>query len=115
MPSRSAYACSAPQCPGLVRAGVCSVCGPVRAQRSSHYDRERGSSAARGYGGRWQSVRRMFLRSSPVCVDCKAQGAVTAATEAHHVIARRNGGSDEESNLLALCKACHSRRTAAGE
>jgi 5-methylcytosine-specific restriction endonuclease McrA len=26
----------------------------------------------------------------------------------HHVIAKRAGGSDEVSNLRALCKSCHS-------
>jgi 5-methylcytosine-specific restriction endonuclease McrA len=32
----------------------------------------------------------------------------------HHIVPRRNGGGDEDSNLRALCHACHSRVTAAG-
>lgn len=57
----------------------------------------------------------MVLRSSPLCLDCAAQGLTTAATEVHHIIAKRDGGTDSEDNLMALCKSCHSKRTNAGE
>ena len=29
--------------------------------------------------------------------------------EVHHIIFRTNGGSDEESNLITLCKTCHNK------
>lgn len=57
----------------------------------------------------------MFLRSHPLCADCERQGRVTPATDVHHLVARRAGGGDEESNLEALCHSCHSKRTASGE
>ena len=34
------------------------------------------------------------------------------ATEVHHVIPLEQGGTSEWSNLVALCKRCHSRETA---
>lgn len=115
MPLRAGSACTRPGCPGIVRAGVCSECGPRKAQRDATYDRERGSAAARGYDRRWQRLRLMYLRSNPFCADCAAAGQVTQATEVHHKIAKRDGGLDQWENLQALCKPCHSKRTAAGE
>jgi len=45
-----------------------------------------------------------FLAEHPYCALCG-----TLATEAHHIVEWRNGGSDEWENLQALCKPCHSR------
>lgn len=35
------------------------------------------------------------------------------ATDVHHKVAKVDGGTDEESNLEALCHSCHSKKTAA--
>lgn len=115
MPTRAGSACTSPGCAGIVRAGVCSVCGPRKVQRDADYDRRRGSAASRGYGRRWQDLRLMFLRANPVCADCERLGQVTEATEVHHKLAKRDGGRDEWDNLEALCKPCHSKRTMRGE
>lgn len=40
------------------------------------------------------------------CQYCKGK-AKDSKLEVHHIIFRRNGGSDEESNLITLCKKCH--------
>jgi 5-methylcytosine-specific restriction protein A len=39
---------------------------------------------------------------------------VTEATDVHHLIPKRDGGCDEESNLEALCHSCHSKVTNTG-
>ena len=57
----------------------------------------------------------MYLRKHPLCADCAEYGQATAATEVHHMIALRDGGSHDECNLLALCHRCHSRRTGHGQ
>lgn len=114
MPSKAASACKRSGCPGLVRDGVCSVCGPLRTARNVEHDERRGTAAQRGYGGRWQRVRAMYLRSHPLCVMCEREGRVSIATDVHHKIKRRDGGPDTESNLEALCHECHSRITASG-
>lgn len=54
----------------------------------------------------------MFLRANPVCAECWRQGRVTPATEVHHIVGKRKGGTDAWENLEALCKECHSRKTA---
>lgn len=66
----------------------------------------RPSPHARGYGATWERLRRMVLRSNPLCAECGA-----LANEVDHVVSRRAGGKDIESNLRALCKSCHSRKT----
>lgn len=112
---RAACACRKPGCPGLVRDGTCSVCGLLRAQASRVHDERRGSASSRGYDRRWQRIRAVQLRSHPLCEDCAQGQRVVAASEVHHIVALRDGGTHEASNLLSLCKSCHSSRTAKGE
>jgi 5-methylcytosine-specific restriction protein A len=69
----------------------------------------RPSAAARGYGREWQGIRYRFLRRNPECAMCGQP-----ATEPHHLVPRRHGGTDDESNLIPLCKPCHSRITKRG-
>ena len=64
----------------------------------------------------------MQLAAEPLCHDCKQGGAInggggviTVATEVHHIVALRDGGTNDLDNLMSLCKTCHSKRTARGE
>lgn len=114
MPQRAPSACRRPGCAGLVRNGVCSRCGPLRRQVQAAHDEQRGTAAQRGYGGRWQRLRRAYLRRHPLCVHCLQAGRTEPAVDVHHIVPRRNGGSDADDNLLALCHSCHSRVTGAG-
>jgi hypothetical protein len=45
-----------------------------------------------------------------LCGDCTRQ--LPAWFEVDHVIALHNGGSNEVSNLVALCRDCHGKKTA---
>jgi len=114
MPMRAPTACRRFGCRGLVRGGVCSVCGPLPRPSQSEHDAQRGTAAQRGYDGRWQRLRLAFLAAHPLCAACAQAGRVEPATDVHHIVPRRSGGSDEESNLQALCHACHSHVTATG-
>jgi len=41
-------------------------------------------TAERGYGGRWQRERRIFLAANPLCVMCQAEGRVERAMVVDH-------------------------------
>lgn len=114
MPSKAPTVCRRPGCAGLVTAGVCSVCGPVRSRAQAEHDERRGSAASRGYDARWRKLRLMVLVDRPWCAECERNGRITLATDVHHKIARRDGGADVADNLEPLCHSCHSQITAAG-
>jgi len=79
---------------------------------TSHMKTKRPSPAARGYDRRWQNMRLAILASEPLCRHCERLGRTTAATEVDHIHRLTRGGTYEMSNLQALCKSCHSRKTA---
>lgn len=60
----------------------------------------------------WRLTRSYFLANNAYCHDCDG-----IATEVHHVIPVRQRPDLllDLDNLMALCKACHARRSAAGE
>lgn len=47
-------------------------------------------------------------RDNYTCQYCKGKSK-NSKLEIHHIIFRRNDGSDEESNLICLCKTCHDK------
>lgn len=112
MTKRAASQCPRGRCPGLVRDGVCSVCGAVRTMGRREQDKDRGTANQRGYDARWRKLRLMYLRAHPLCVVCARENRVTEATDVDHIIPKRDGGTDEESNLQSMCHSCHSRKTA---
>jgi 5-methylcytosine-specific restriction protein A len=52
------------------------------------------------------------LRRFPWCVVCQAEGKTTRATDVDHIVPRRQGGTDDQSNLMPLCHSHHSQKTA---
>jgi 5-methylcytosine-specific restriction enzyme A len=86
-------------------------------KRPSRSDEQRGTSAKRGYGHKWQVARRAFLREHPTCMECELSGIVTASTVVDHIVPHRG---DEElfwdrSNWQSLCETHHNIKTARGE
>jgi 5-methylcytosine-specific restriction protein A len=65
------------------------------------------SAHRRGYGAAWEKIRADVLKRTPIC-PCGA-----LATDVDHRIPRARGGTDHPSNLAALCRSCHARKTAA--
>ncbi len=67
------------------------------------------------YGHKWRQARAIFLKRNPLCVHCKRDGKVTPATEVDHIIPHRGNLAlfwDKLTNWMALCKPCHSKKTA---
>lgn len=109
MPTSAAMPCMAPRC------SYRRPCPIHDRQRQARSDADRGTAHERGYGVQWRRRRARHLALHPLCADCLEAGRVVAATDAHHIMARRYGGSDEDVNLRSLCGDCHRRRTGRGE
>lgn len=81
------------------------------------------SSAAKGYGYRWQKARDVWLAEHSTCVECRKHGRVERATVVDHIKPHRLGFALESgdaaaisaarklfwdrSNWQSLCKLCH--------
>ena len=70
-----------------------------------HADGRRSTPRPKG----WHRIRQRILRrDAGTCNTCGRPGA----THVDHIIPASRGGSDDESNLAAMCVTCHNRKTA---
>jgi len=113
MPRAPARACRATNCSNLTRhpSGYCDehaalrVSKPrIRFDRSA--DKHRPSPSKRGYGKKWQKLRRIVLSQNPECAMCGAP-----ATHVDHIVPLADGGTNDRENLQPLCHSCHTRKT----
>lgn len=72
----------------------------------------------------WRRLRLSFLWENPLCRHCDAQGITTPASEVDHIQPinphdpydtkeGKYGDPLNPANLQALCKPCHTKKTAA--
>lgn len=54
----------------------------------------------------WKGIRAEVLREEPACRSCGGPSA-----EVDHAVALHRGGTNERSNLQALCRSCHRAKT----
>ena len=94
MPRKPKRPCSYPGCPRLTDGRYCEEHAKLEAKRYEKYDRDR------------------YISAHPLCEECLKAGRMTPAEEVHHKLPLSQGGTHAESNLMALCKPCHSRITA---
>jgi len=110
MPVHPLRPCTSPGCPELVASGRCD---DHELDRTRRYIRSRSERDPFYRSVRWRRFRHAYLIEHPLCMECQATGRIEAATEVDHIVSRRRGGADfDESNLRALCAACHARKTA---
>ena len=78
-------------------------------RRKALLDQRRPPPDARGYDADWRRCRRLFLEKHPTCAMCGVK-----ATEVDHIVSVRERPDLrlKWSNLRALDRGCHSRRTA---
>lgn len=73
---------------------------------------DRGTAHQRGYGKAWERLRKwVLIRDDYLCQPCKADGRLTQASQVDHITPKAQGGTDDESNLQAICGHCHTRKT----
>lgn len=59
-------------------------------------------------GKTWATIRaRVLARDDHTCGYCGRE-----ATTVDHIVARANGGTDDESNLISACNPCNGRKGA---
>lgn len=93
----------------------CPECERKRtAKRWSDYQSKRKRSGGDIYHTKSWAVLRMTVleRDQWFCQECLRYGIYTSATDVDHIIPRSQGGSDDLSNLQALCHECHKKKTA---
>ena len=76
---------------------------------SASWRKDKGSSAERGYGYRWQQARAAYLAEHPLCVMCEAAGRITIATVVDHSVPHK-GDTEifwDRSRWQSLCKQHH--------
>lgn len=99
----------------MVERGYCDRCRPASARAMT--ERDRGTSAERGYGAAWARARRAYLAQHVACMDTYKRHPLVMmpATDVDHVRAV-SGPEDplfwDRSNWQALCHACHAYKTA---
>lgn len=111
MPRKAKRPCRFRGCPLLtdLESGYCKEHEKIQTR---HYDKFiRSPEHNKRYNYQWRKLRKRFLDAHPLCEQCKANGRYTAATEVHHIKPLADGGTNDENNLMALCKPCHSRIT----
>ena len=107
MPKRFMKPCKKVGCNNLTNSAS-GYCPEHEKEVHLKYDRERGSSAARGYDARWRRYRKYFLAQHPLCARCGGLAEVV-----DHI--RPHKGDKvlfwDPNNHQALCKRCHDRKT----
>lgn len=97
-------ACNWPGCPEVIKAGQ-RYCKEHWKQHWSKQNTARGKTKERGYGGRWQKIRKRVLADEPFCRECSKQGRITGADTVHHIDG--DVWNVKRENLEPLCKSCH--------
>lgn len=86
----------------------CIFCERNKQKAAKAYDKKRGTSSTRGYTAKWRRLTRQFLFDHPIC-KCGAN-----ANTVDHIKPHRgdSGLFWDRNNWQALCRSCHSRKTA---
>ena len=107
MPRSPKKPCRYPGCPRLTEKTYCEEHATL-ARR--HYDKyERSPDVHKKYGRDWKRIRDKYAREHPLCERCLQEGRVTLMDEVHHILPVSRGGTNDPSNLMALCRSCHNK------
>jgi len=102
--------CRHPGCPELQVMGGRGYCKQHCLAVWREDGKERKGKYEHRYDKRYQRRREWVLKHNPLCVVCKAEGRLTAATVTHHIIHLADGGDNSAANLEPLCAYHHAMR-----
>lgn len=111
VPKKPKRPCSYPGCPELTDERYCK-------KHKQETEKTYGKSC-RPYShlynsSRWRKLRRQFLIKHPLCAECRRLGVINPSRVVDHIKPHQGDESLfwDETNLQALCKSCHDRKTA---
>ncbi len=107
MPRRPKKPCGYPGCPNLTDETYCDVHKTQMTRQYETYGREEQTS--KRYGHAWKEVRKRYVSKHPFCEMCFAKGIIVPVDEVHHKLPLAEGGTNDEANLISLCKSCHAK------
>lgn len=110
MPITPLRPCAHPRCPTLVERGYCKT-----HQVEQEHQRENWAVRRWYRTIRWKRLRLQVLADQAhICAECRT---VCLDLEVHHIRKHHGNLADffDRANLCALCKSCHSAKTAKGE
>lgn len=73
----------------------------------NRYTRE--EDVKKKYGTAWKKARDRHAARYPYCEQCYREGKITMMDEVHHIVPVSRGGTNEDSNLMSLCRSCHNK------
>ena len=93
-------------CPG------CAEQADMPSLKQERPDR-RPSASDRGYDYKWRKIRDDYAKDHPWCENpYRFHWEHVPMYIVDHKIPKRQGGTDDDSNLQSLCQACHNHKTA---
>ncbi len=107
MPRKPKRPCAFPGCPNLTDKQYCEQHEKVQNKLYNKYERRADVNIR--YGRAWRRVRQRYVSAHPLCERCLVEGKITPVDEVHHIIPVSQGGTNDESNLMSLCKSCHNK------
>ena len=107
VPSKPKKPCAYPGCPALVTGRYCAE--HAKKVNSDYEKYGRDKNAKRRYGRAWKRIRDKYAAEHPFCEKCYERGVLVPVEEIHHKLPLSEGGTHDRSNLIALCKSCHSQ------
>ena len=77
--------------------------------KTSRYEKSRGSASSQGYDKDWRRVRLAYLKRNPLCEECLKKDRVTPAVLVHHIKPVKDYLELrlDPNNLMSLCTEHH--------
>lgn len=80
-------------------------------QRRPWAKQSQSSEQHRIRGRKGVALRHQVRVEEPFCRICEAKGVYTLSTEIDHIVPLAKGGTNDRSNLQALCAQCHEAKS----
>lgn len=107
MPRRPKHPCAYPGCPRLCDGRYCEEHRKLTDIQYNRYERD--GDWGKRYGKEWRKIRELYRSRHPLCEMCLKEGRYVPAELVHHILPLKEGGTNEEGNLMSLCSSCHGK------